>query len=52
MGNDELTKAVYKLIEEIAAREKNKSVSVGDYGTALVATIIEGIFAQAASGFN
>lgn len=52
MENNELPKAICKLIADIATREKNESVSIGDYGTALVATIIEGIFTQAISRFN
>jgi hypothetical protein len=35
---------------EIAKREKQKAISVDDYGTALVATIFEGIFKEAEAG--
>lgn len=52
MGKNELPKAICKLIADIAAREKNKSLSSGDYGTAVVATIVEGISNQVLSGFN
>ena len=52
MENNELTKAIFKTVADIAAREKNKSISAGDYGTAIVATIIEGIFTQRISAFN
>jgi len=49
MGNTELAKTVYTLIAEIATREKKKAISIGDYGTALVAAIIEKMFAEGAS---
>ena len=52
MGNNELSKAICRLIVAIATKEKNKSVSAGDYGTAIAATIVEGIFNQVLSGLN
>jgi hypothetical protein len=47
MGNRELDKALCKLFIDIAEREKKKAISSDDYGTALVATIFEGIFKEA-----
>ena len=47
MGNRELNKALCKLLIEIAEREKKKAISSDNYGTALVATIFEGMFKEA-----
>ena len=47
MGNKELNKALCRLLREIAERERKKAISSDDYGTALVATIFEGIFKEA-----
>ena len=47
MGNNELNKALCRLLIEVAEREKKKAISSDDYGAALVATIIEGIFKEA-----
>ena len=46
MENRELSKVVYRLIREIAEREKKKAISSDDYGTAFVAAIFEGIFEE------
>jgi len=47
MENIQLNKAICRLLIEIAEREKRKAISSDDYGTALVATIFEGIFKEA-----
>ena len=47
VGNNELNKALCRLLIEVAEREKKKAISSDDYGAALVATIIEGIFKEA-----
>ncbi|HUW47118.1 MAG TPA: hypothetical protein VMW36_00005 [Patescibacteria group bacterium] len=47
MENTELNKALCRLLVEIAEREKKKAIDSDDYGTALVATIFEGIFKEA-----
>jgi hypothetical protein len=47
MENKELSKALCRLLGEIAEREKKKAINSDDYGTALVATIFEGIFKEA-----
>lgn len=52
MENRELSKVVCKLIREIAEREKKKSTSSDDYGTAFVAAIFEGIFKEAESSID
>jgi hypothetical protein len=47
LENTELNKALCRLLIKIAEREKKKAISLDDYGTALVATIFEGIFKEA-----
>jgi hypothetical protein len=47
MENKELNKALCRLLIEIAEREKKKAINSDDYGTALVASIFEGIFKEA-----
>jgi hypothetical protein len=47
MGNKEINKALCRLLRQIAEREKKKAISSDDYGTALVATIFEGMFKEA-----
>ena len=46
MENRELIKAVCRFFREIAEREKKKAISSDDYGTAFVATILEGILKE------
>jgi len=43
----EVAKNLYLLFEEIAKREKKKAIEADDYGTAFVATILEGLFKEA-----
>jgi len=38
---------LFKLLEEIANREKSKSVKSNDYGTAFMLAILEGLFKEA-----
>lgn len=40
---EEFAKTLLKLFEEIARREKNKSVETGDYGAAFALAIVEGL---------
>ncbi|MGD0645517.1 MAG: hypothetical protein ABSA75_11490 [Candidatus Bathyarchaeia archaeon] len=47
MENLEFNKTLCRSFAEIAEKEKNKAINAEDYGAALVATIIEGIFKQA-----
>jgi hypothetical protein len=46
-GRDEVTKALCRVLLEIAKREKTKAIHSDDYGSALVASIFEGIFKEA-----
>ena len=46
MEKRELNEAVCKVFIEIAEREKKKAISSDDYGTAFVATILEGILKE------
>jgi hypothetical protein len=43
MDNKELLKAIFRLFTDVAAREKKKAVNSGDYATAFIATIVEGV---------
>jgi len=47
MENREIIKDVFKLFREIAEREKKKAINSDDYATALIATILQGIFKEA-----
>ena len=47
MENTEIIKAVYRLFREIAEREKKRAINSDDYATALIATILQGIFREA-----
>jgi hypothetical protein len=47
MENKEINRALCRLLSEVAEREKKKAINSDDYGTALVATIFEGIFKEA-----
>ena len=44
----ELERNLYLFFEEIAKKEKEKSIEVSDYGKAFALTILEGIFKEAA----
>jgi len=46
--NNEIAKSLYKLLEEIARREKMKAVEASDYGSAFMLAILEGVFKEAA----
>jgi hypothetical protein len=43
----EIEKALCRLIAEIADREKKKAIQNDDYGTALTASFVEGLFKEA-----
>jgi hypothetical protein len=47
MENFEFCKALCRCFADIAEKEKNEAIKSDDYGTALVAAIVEGIFKQA-----
>lgn len=46
-GSDEIGRSVYRFLAKVAEREKAKAIRGDDYGTALVATILEGLFKEA-----
>ena len=46
-NGDEFSKALLKLLVEIAEREKKKAVQNDDYGRALAITVVKEIFAEA-----
>ena len=52
MENREIQKVICGFVREVAEREKKKAISTDDYGTALVAAIIEGIFRESESSVN
>jgi len=45
--DNEILKNLFKLLEEIANREKRKSIRSNDYGSAFMLAVLEGIFKQA-----
>jgi len=47
--NTKLMSDIYKVIAEIASKEKKESIASGDYSTAFVAAIIESVSNQAVS---
>jgi hypothetical protein len=49
MENKELHKTICRLFRDVAEREKKKAVSSGDYATAFVAAIVEGVAKDAES---
>ena len=46
-NEDEVTKALCRLLAEIAEREKKKAIQKDDYGGALIASFVEGLFKEA-----
>ena len=48
----QISKALCRVLAEIAEREKKKAIQEYDYGDALVASIFEGIFREAEHSFN
>jgi hypothetical protein len=51
-SNYEINKALCMLFVEISVREKKKAIEIDDYGSALVAAMLEGIFREASLSFN
>jgi hypothetical protein len=49
---DEVGKNIYRFLAEVAEREKSKAIQGNDYGTALVATILQGLFREAEHTFS
>ena len=49
---NEIGKAICQVLAEISHREKTKAVEGGEYGDAVVATILEELFKQAESRFS
>ena len=46
MENRELNKTVYRLLREIAEKEKRRAITSDDYATAFVSAILEGILRE------
>jgi hypothetical protein len=51
-GGDEIGRAFCRFLAEIAEREKAKAIQKSDYSTALVATVLEGLFREAEHTFT
>ena len=49
---NDVGKAICQVLAEISHREKTKAVESGEYGDAVVATILEELFKQAESRFS
>ena len=49
---DEVAQALCRVLTEIAEREKRKALQRDDYGSALVASIFEGIFKEAEHSYH
>lgn len=49
MGNKEFYKAIARLFRDVAEKEKKKAINSGDYATAFVAAIVEGVAGDAES---
>jgi hypothetical protein len=47
MENKELYKAIARLFRELAEKEKKAAISSGDYATAFVAALVEGVAGDA-----
>jgi hypothetical protein len=52
MDNKELKKTISRLFRDVAAKEKKKAVNSGDYATAFVAAIVEGVAGDAESAIQ
>jgi hypothetical protein len=52
MDNKELNKTISRLFREVSAKEKKKAVISGDYATAFVAAIVEGVAKDAESAIK
>lgn len=51
-SENEIEKALCRVLAEIAEREKKKAIQVGDYGDALIAGFMEGLFREAETSFK
>jgi hypothetical protein len=54
LGNNsnKVGRALCNILAEIAKQEKLKAVRIDDYGTALVAALVEGVFKEAERSFT
>jgi len=50
--SDEISKALCRLLAQIADREKTKAIQKDDYGNAFIAAIFESIFKEAEHSFK
>jgi len=50
-GENEIEKALLRVLAEIAEREKKKAVQADNYGNALIAGFMEGLFRDAEKSF-
>jgi len=51
-GENEIEKALCRALAEIAEREKKKAIHVDNYGNALIAGFMEGLFREAEKSFE
>ena len=49
---DEIIKAFCRLLAQVAEREKTKAIQKDDYSTALIATVVEGLFREGESSIK
>jgi len=49
---NEIEKALCRVLAEIAEREKKKAIQVDNYGNALIAGFMEGLFREAEKSFE
>ncbi len=51
-SENEIEKALCRVLAEIAEKEKKKAIQVSNYGSALIAGIMEGVFREAEKSYN
>lgn len=51
-SESEIEKALWRTLAEIAGREKEEAIQVGDYGNALIAGFVEGLFREEERSFE
>jgi len=51
-GENEIEKALCRVLAEIAEREKKKAIQNDNYGNALIAGFVEGLFREEEKSFQ
>lgn len=51
-SGNEIEKAFCRVLAEIADREKKKAIQNDDYGNALIASFVEGLFKEAERSYK